>query len=330
MAEKIIVGGIEMSIPLILGAGVAKHPLQAKPFFHPNAQLGAVVLGSFTLQERLGNQGNLVWPEDFGRLTQEGFGLNALGMPNIGLAEAIKLLPSNPTRPIIISIAGFKASEYIEMLNMLKGNESIAGVEINGGCPNTGHLPVAYAIDDLDYLLEEIKKVEFDKPIWLKLSPYMSPCELAWFAEDHSHLDFTHTPTVSDWFIDELTETLIKHATTIQAVVMSNTIPNVSYGDALVVKSPDASTQHNRGGLSGTILRHHNLNLIDQLVMNGLTAHMNIVGCGGIFSGDDAAKYFEKDCVAVACTSGPSWYGSVKFFSNLLDGSEELLKFLNQ
>ena len=48
------------------------------------------------------------------------------------------------------------------MLEILKGNKQIAGVELNGGCPNTGHLPVAYMLDDLARLLEEVSKVGFD------------------------------------------------------------------------------------------------------------------------------------------------------------------------
>lgn len=329
MAEQFMVGGIKMSLPLILGAGVAKHPHQALTYLQSDAQVGAVLSGSYTLSERAGNQGNLVWPADFGSLTEHGFGLNAYGMPNIGLAKAIELFPENPEKPHIVSIAGFKASDYTDMLKLLKGNQHIAGVEINGGCPNTGHLPVSYVLDDLAYLLEEIKKVEFDKPIWLKLSPYMTSCQLGWFAEDYPHLNFANTPTVSDWFIDDLCDLLITHARTIQAIVMTNTIPNVAYDDAIIVKNDDGTVQHHKGGLSGSILRHHNLMLIDQMVATDITAYIDIIGCGGVMTGDDALAYLEKGCVAVACTSGPNWYGNPKFFSDLLQGSDELLNFLS-
>jgi dihydroorotate dehydrogenase (NAD+) catalytic subunit len=320
------IGGVSMTLPLILGAGVAKHPNQVLPYLHPDAPLGAALSGSYTLEERPGNQGNLMWPDDLGGLMQHGFGLNAWGMPNLGLQKAMELFPSGQTKPHLISIAGFKASDYIDMLATLKGNKQIAGVELNGGCPNTGHLPVAYMLDDLAKLLEDVSKVGFGLPIWLKLSPYMTVDELAWFASEYPSLDFGNTPTVSEAFVDDLCQLLTEYANVLSAVVMTNTVPNVIHGESITVRNTDGS-MHHKGGLSGPILRGHNLKLIKQMVATGITTDIDIIGSGGVMTSDDVLAYLQAGCAGVQCTSGPAW-SDVKFFQQLLEGSEGLQKHL--
>lgn len=311
----------------MLGAGVAKHPNQVLPYLHFDAPLGAALSGSYTIEPREGNKGELMWPADLGGLMQNGFGLNAWGMPNLGLAKAMELFPQGQTKPHLVSIAGFKASDYIGMLKLLKGNKQIAGVELNGGCPNTGHLPVAYMLEDLANLLNEVSAVGFDLPIWLKLSPYMTAHELAWFASEHPSLNFNSTPTVRDGFVGELCDLLAEYPNAISAVVMTNTVPNVMCGESIVVKNADGSVHH-KGGLSGPVLREHNLLIVKQMEATGITANIDIIGCGGIMTGDDVLAYMDAGCVGVQCTSGPAW-SDVKFFQQLLEGSERLQERLS-
>lgn len=327
-----IIGGIEMQFPLIVGAGVAKHPNQVLQYLHPDVLLGAALSGSYTLDPREGNKdeknstGGLMWPHDLGGFMQYGFGLNAWGMPNIGLQQAMELFPSGPAKPHLVSIAGFKTSEIIEMFELLKGNKHIAGVELNGGCPNTGHLPVAYMLDALARLLEEVSKVGFDLPIWLKLSPYMTVLELAWFAKEYPNLDFGATPTVSEGFIGDLCELLAEYPNILSAVVMTNTLPNVVHNAGGICVST-AGGFHRKAGLSGPILRSHNLNLISQMVATGITADIDIIGCGGVMTGDDALAYLQAGCTGVQCTSGPAW-SDVRFFQSLLEGSGGLQDYI--
>ena len=321
-----IVGGIEMQLPLILGAGVAKHPNQVFPYLYPDAPLGAALSGSYTIESREGNNGVLMWPDDLGGLLQNGFGLNAWGMPNLGLAKAMKLFPQNPAKPHLVSIAGFKASDYIEMLEILKGNKQIAGVELNGGCPNTGHLPVAYMLDDLEQLLEAVSNIGFDLPIWLKLSPYMTGWDMKDFSDKYNNMNFQNTPVVEDDFVEKLCELLTEYQHALSAVVMTNTLPNVILGESITVRNTDGSVHH-KGGLSGPVLLEHNLKLIDQMVNTGITADIDIIGCGGIMTGDDALAYLQAGCTGVQCTSGPAW-SNAKFFQQLIEGSEGLQEYL--
>jgi dihydroorotate dehydrogenase len=320
------VGGIQMPLPIILGAGVAKHPNQVIDYLSLDAPLGAALSGSYTLQERDGNKGELMWPEDLGGLMKNGFGLNAWGMPNIGLSDALKLFPKSD-KPHIVSIAGFSVDEYIAMLAALKNNENISGTELNCGCPNTGHLPVAYMLDDLESLLERVSLFGFDKPVWIKLSPYMTASELSEFANQHPTLDFGNTPTVEEGFVFQLCNLLAEYKNVISAIVMTNTVPNVIHGESIAVRNTDGSVHH-KGGLSGPVLREHNLKLIRQMVATDITKYIDIIGCGGVMTGDDALSYLRAGSAGVECTSGPAW-SDVKFFQQLLEGSEGLQEYLS-
>lgn len=327
MQKSFNVGGVKMGVPVILGAGVAKHPNQVLPYLHPDAPLGAALSGSYTLEARDGNKGELMWPVDLGGLMQYGFGLNAWGMPNLGLARAMELFPKGPTKPHLVSIAGFKVSDYVEMLKLLKGNKQIAGVELNGGCPNTGHLPVAYMLDDLASLLRGVRSVGFDKPIWLKLSPYMTRRELSKFGRKHPDIDFGGTPTVEEDFVLKLCHVLKGYSSIISAVVMTNTLPNVVFKNSLICVHTDGGF-HRKAGLSGPILREHNLTLVREMMATDHLADIDIIGCGGVMTGDDVLAYLQAGCTGVQCTSGPAW-SDVKFFQSLLEGSDGLLGHLS-
>lgn len=324
-AMSFTIGGIEMSLPIILAAGVAKHPSRVIPYLKQDTLIGAAISGSYTLPARDGNQGTLQWPADFGELERQGFGLNAWGMPNTGLREAQALFPQQ-TKPHIVSIAGFSADEYVTMLTDMKGNKRIAGGEINAGCPNTGHLPVAYVLADMEALLKKSREVHFDKPIWWKLSPYMTQKELAQFAREHPHLNFDGTPTVSEDHVERVCDLFSRYADVVSALVVSNTVPNVVYKTAISVRNADGSVHH-KGGLSGPIVRSHNLKLVQRMVATGIAENVDIIGCGGVLTGNHALEYFDVGCKAVACASGPAW-SDAKFFQHLLEGSTELQEYL--
>lgn len=315
-----------MSLPIILGAGAAKHPSKVVPYLAPDAPLGAAVSGSYTPGGlRAGNTGKLQWPADYGELERLGFGLNAWGMPNIGLDEAVKQFPIQ-TKPHIISIAAFNAGGYEEMLAVLKGCTSISGVGMNAGCPNTGHLPASYVLEDLEALLTLTRRVNPGLPIWWKMSPWMTKHELAEFARVHPHLNFEATPTVAEDHPERVCDLFMRYSDVSTAVVVSNTVPNVVYDHSITVRNADGSVHH-KGGLSGPIVRPHNLKLVKRMVATGITDKMDIVGCGGVLAGDDAMEYFDVGCAGVKCTSGPAW-SDVKFFQHLLEGSERLQEYL--
>lgn len=120
----------------------------------------------------------------------------------------------------------------------------------------------------------------------------------------------------------------MEHSKVVAAMVVSNTLPNVIHGDSITVRNANGSSHH-KGGLSGPILRAHNLKLIGQMIATGITAEVDIIGCGGVGHGDHVTEYLEAGCAGVQCTSGPAWSASgPRFFQQLLEGSERLQEYL--
>jgi dihydroorotate dehydrogenase len=63
------------------------------------------------------------------------------------------------------------------------------------------------------------------------------------------------------------------------------------------------------------------------MVATGITEKMDVIGCGGILTGDDGMEYFDVGCAGIACASGPAW-SDLKFFPSLLEGSTRLQEYL--
>ncbi len=322
--KKLIVGGVEMSYPFILAAGVAKHPAQTLPYFRDDLPLGAIVTGSYTLGARSGNDGDLVHPSDYGELERFGFALNAYGMPNIGIEAAIQEFAKHPDKKFVVSIADFAVGKYLQMIFALSGVDNVVAIEINASCPNTGHLPAAYDLVQLRMLIHVVAS-NFGKPIWIKLAPYMTKAQLEFFAKRYPKLDFSATLYVARDFVSKVCALLREYREHIKAVVVANTLAKVVFGEAITVRGEDGSIHH-RGGLSGPIIREHNLQLIKEMLDYGLS-DIDVIGCGGALTGDDALQYFKADVKAVAFTSGPNWAGP-RFFNDLLLGSPDLQDYL--
>jgi dihydroorotate dehydrogenase (NAD+) catalytic subunit len=98
-------------------------------------RLGGIVPKTITKLPRAGNE---PW-----RTIETAAGmLNSIGLDNDGQEAFIEHhLPylANVGCPIIVSIAGSTADEFVEMAARLKGLSAIAAIELNISCPNVSH-----------------------------------------------------------------------------------------------------------------------------------------------------------------------------------------------
>lgn len=99
------------------------------------SRLGGILPKTVTRQAR---PGNAPW-----RTVETPSGmLNAIGLDNDGidafLAHHLPYLASRQT-PIIVSVAGRTAEEFVEMSAMVGDAEGAAAVELNISCPNVSH-----------------------------------------------------------------------------------------------------------------------------------------------------------------------------------------------
>lgn len=321
-----IIGGIPMELPIILGAGVCKYVPQLTPYQRHDVSLGATILGAITPEMRLGNQEQpLFWPDDWRTFQEAGFGCNSFGMNNAGVDLSFAALRSvNLVHPLIANLAAFTVEDYLKLLLKVESCQWIAGSEVNLGCGNTGKPPHAYDLDFITQLLVSVSELRrlgrIIKPIWLKLSPYLTLPERDQLATLHPEIDFTAVPTVVPGFFEKVVEH-IERSRVIAAIVFSNTLANCQHlgPDGRPVTGPFGG----RAGLSGPILHDISLRLITQAYsIMPEPFSLDLIHSGGNLTGKDVARaLYIAD--AVQCTSGPFWYGDgPRFFADLINSGE--------
>ncbi len=327
-----LIGGIQMSLPIILGAGVCKQPRQLISYLQPGLPLGARITGSFTVSYREGNSGVVQWPNDFSEFLEQGFGLNSFGMPNLGISESTETLASLPYAglPILASLAPFSIEECVELVRRSNEEPTIAGLEINWGCGNTGKIPDAYSYENAHATLRALEGLarngDLPKALWVKLSPYITVAERDALAKQHQNIDFSEVPTVNNGFAEAMVQ-LIAQYPFVKAVVFGNTLANCQVLDA--TDRPVTTPFGGKAGLSGPILKGISIGLIERcLKVLPPWDELDFIGCGGVLAGDDVVDYMRAGAVAVQCTSGPAWYiDGPRFFTDLIQ-SDLLVDYL--
>ena len=286
------VGGVSFpNFPIMIGAGACKIPEETRKWL----QVAPVVSGSYTPEERAGNEGaHLFFPETEAEFLEKGFGLNSFGMPNMGIAGAVREFSSFKTeQPIIISIAGFSMEDYMNGVSAICKNPDIifAAIELNFGCPNTGHGKImSFDPELLNALFFELSVRNYPIPIWAKLSPYSDP-----------------------GLLKEVADVMNVNADVIDAVVACNTFPNAYAG------AENISPNNGLAGLSGPALKPIALGQVVQFRQH-LGPKMDIIGVGGITTGNDVIDFFDAGASAVQLTSMPHWSGNPgEFWERLLN-----------
>ncbi|MBI4092514.1 MAG: dihydroorotate dehydrogenase [Candidatus Kerfeldbacteria bacterium] len=278
--KPINLAGHELEHPVMIGAGTCKTVSDLEQALRTPAS--AVVIGSITRDSRTGNSGDVY--HDGGH-----FSLNSLGLPNPGLEYwRINLRyyvegydGKNPDRkPILASVVGFNPEEY-GMMTRLLVMQKASGIEINLGCPNLwgeeGQKPIpSFRPDMVRAILTSVgSEIGFDHCIGVKLSPFSDPDQLKVVAR-----------TIAD-FVD-----LIKFVT------VSNTFPNAyaTHLDGTRCISFEGSS--GLAGMAGRAMKPVALGQIQQL-RSILPAPIQLIGVGGISSGQDVLDYLRAGATAV-------------------------------
>jgi len=228
---------------------------------------GAVVTKSCTLKPRSGN------PEpryaDSGIIVDKNWSINSMGIPNNGVDYYLHGLSVLTTeqKPYIISVSGLSVNENLELLDKIKytQNTKPTAIELNLSCPNiVGKPQLSYDFDGMRHALDRVfsKYHHLDVPIGIKLSPYF----------DISHFE-------------SAVEVMTPWADRISFLTCSNSI-----GNGLLVDSDTESTlihpKNGLGGCGGDFMRPialSNVYMFNKLIGDKI----DIIGCGGVSSGDD-------------------------------------------
>jgi dihydroorotate dehydrogenase (NAD+) catalytic subunit len=131
---QVTLGRLQLPNPVLVASGTFGYAREMERLVDL-ARLGGILPKTVTRQAR---PGNAPW-----RTVETPSGmLNAIGLDNDGieafLAHHLPYLASRQT-PIIVSVAGRSAEEFVEMAAMVGDAEGAAAVELNISCPNVSH-----------------------------------------------------------------------------------------------------------------------------------------------------------------------------------------------
>jgi dihydroorotate dehydrogenase (NAD+) catalytic subunit len=130
----ITLGRLRLPNPILVASGTFGYGREMTGFVEL-ARLGGIVPKTITPQPR---KGNVPW-----RTVETASGLlNSIGLDNDGVETFLaKQLPflAGCGAPVIVSIAGATAAEFVALARRLDGVPGIAALELNVSCPNVSH-----------------------------------------------------------------------------------------------------------------------------------------------------------------------------------------------
>lgn len=206
-------------------------------------------------------------------------------------------------QPLAVSVAGFSIDDYVTGVEKFMTVKGVEAIELNFGCPNTEHSKImSFDPSSLDTLFRRLEE-SVRLPIWVKFSPYSDP-----------------------GLLKEVATVVNTAASTVKAVVTCNTFPNAYAGNDKI--SPNNAL----AGLSGPALKPIAVGQVIQFRQH-LNPIIDVVGIGGIITGNDVVNFLDAGAKAVQMTSLPFWLGKPGHFWEMLLNPEtgnSLETFLNQ
>ena len=269
--------GRDIDNPIGMAAGFDKNAEVYNSLF--KLGFGFVEVGTVTPLEQYGNPKPRVF-----RLVKDQALINRLGFNNLGAENVSNRIKSNSQGGILgINIGPNKDSDdrLNDYLIGLRTFHDIADyITINISSPNTENLRVFHDEDKFDELMNAIEKEKIKLkskiPIVVKISPDIS--------EDQ---------------IEIISKTLIQYK--VSAIIVSNTTAKnrEKLNDIL---------KHQKGGLSGKPLEEEANKLISKFYKL-LKGKIEIIGVGGVDSGESAYKKFQSGASYVQLYTGMVFQG---------------------
>ncbi len=216
-------------------------------------------------------------------LGEKGY-LNAIGLANPGSDAFANEIINNQT-PLIVSIVGSSASEFPKLISKFD-KLNILGYEINLSCPHVAKMGMEVG-DDPELVIKIIKtiKSKTKKPIIIKVGI--------------GNTDVLKLATI----IQESGADAITAINTIRAMAI-----NVETGMPIL--------SNKIGGLSGIPLKPIGVRCVYEISKN---VTIPVIGCGGIFTWEDALEYILAGATAIELGSVIGYEG-LKAFNQIKVG----------
>src|SRR5690242_2953746 len=283
--------GLRFPNPVGLAAGFDKNAVAVPAL--AALGFGFVEVGTITYHAQPGNPR----PRLF-RLPAEAALINRMGFNNAGAAAvAARLAAQPPVRiPVGVSLGKSRVtpledvvSDYLGALELLYSHGDYFAVNVSS--PNTPGLRALQERDRLDALLAALirRLTEFataegrsaPKPLLVKVAP-----------------------DLDDAALDDVVEVCLARGVS-GLIAVNTTIAR----EGLSAATP-AALRDEAGGLSGRPLRERALAVVRRLHQHA-NGHLPVVGCGGIFTADDARRMLDAGASLIQLYTGFIYEGPV-------------------
>ncbi len=253
--------GIALRNPVLAAAGTFGYGIEFAELLDLNS-LGGIVTKGLSREPIAGNPAPRLWPTEAGMM-------NSVGLQNVGVAAFIRnKLPKlrQYSVPVFANVFGYRAEDYVEVVQALENAEGLSAYELNVSCPNTEKSGMFFSSDPA-LLFDVVSRVRSiaRRPLLVKLSPNVARIEpLARAAEEAGADSISLVNTFVSLAIDVKTRT-----------------PRIGAGF---------------GGLSGPAIKPIALRMVYEAAQ---AVRIPVVGLGGIANGTDAAEFLIAGASAV-------------------------------
>ena len=217
--------------------------------------------------------------------------LNAVGLSNPGAPYFAKMISSNKTIPIIVSLVGSIEEDFKFMIRQFE-DVKILGYELNLSCPHVEKVGLEVG-DDPELVKKIVKSVKSQSKV-----PVIAKVGLG-------SLDYLETVRAAC-------------ESGINAITAINTIRAM----AIDVETTRPILSNKIGGLSGPAIKPIAVRCVYEISSN---FEVPIIGCGGVSNWEDAVEFILAGASAVQIGSavGDKWVG---VFSEINDGISKYME----
>ncbi len=277
------VGPIELERPTMLASGILGISLEVFARLYKDGA-GALVTKSLSKEPWDG------YPNPTIVGVKSGY-LNAVGLSNPGAPYFAKMIESNTTVPIIVSLVGSVEEDFVFMIKQFE-NVKILGYELNLSCPHVEKVGLEVG-DDPNLVRKIVKSVKSHSKV-----PVIAKVGLG--ASDY--LETVRAACESG----------------IDAITAINTVRAMG----IDVETTRPLLSHKIGGLSGSAIKPIAVRCVYEISSK---FDIPIIGCGGVSDWEDAVEFILAGASAVQIGSaiGEKWTG---VFSEINNGISKYME----
>ncbi len=277
------VGPIELERPTMLASGILGISLEVFARLYKDGA-GALVTKSLSKEPWDGYPNPTIIGVKYGYL-------NAVGLSNPGAPYFAKMIASNTTVPIIVSLVGSVEEDFTFMIKQFE-NVKILGYELNLSCPHVEKVGLEVG-DDPNLVRKIVKSVKSHSKV-----PVIAKVGLG----SSDYLETVRAACESG----------------IDAITAINTVRAMG----IDVETTRPLLSHKIGGLSGSAIKPIAVRCVYEISSK---FDIPIIGCGGVSDWEDAVEFILAGATAVQIGSaiGEKWIG---VFSEINDGISKYME----